>query len=122
MLVRNESILNVWTSDFDDIGYDLKKDGWLNNFADAKKQSMREDRVPWSGAHKNHPEFFSIIFPALMDNDDIIIDWQCDVGWFFMFLFLMFYFFHTYAHLVAFHYFRLFCHCIPLHSTPYYGI
>src|SRR5450631_1644576 len=93
VLVRNESVLHVRTSDFEDMGYNLKRDGWLNSFADAKNQSMREDGVPWRGAREKRPEFFSILFSALTDKDDIIMDWQCGLGWFFFSLFLMTLFF-----------------------------
>jgi hypothetical protein len=57
VLVRNESILNVRTSDFEDMGYNLKRDGWLNNFADLKNQSVRDDGVLWRGACEKRPEF-----------------------------------------------------------------
>jgi hypothetical protein len=59
----NESVLNVWTSNFEDIGYNLKIDGWLNNFTDVKNQSMRDDRLHWRGTREKHPEFFSYLFP-----------------------------------------------------------
>src|SRR5450631_1309456 len=75
------------------MSYNLKRDGWLNSFADAKNQSMREDGVPWRGAREKRPEFFSIIFSALTDKDDIIMDWQCSLGLFFFSLFLMTFFF-----------------------------
>ena len=93
MLVRNEFVLNVGNSDFEDMGYNLKRDGWLNSFADSKNQSMREDWVAWRGARENRPEFFSIFFSALTDKDDIIVDLQCGLGWFFFSLFLMILFF-----------------------------
>ena len=54
------------------MGYTLKRDGWLNNFTDEKNQSMKEYGVPWRGARKKRPEFFSILFSVLMDNDIII--------------------------------------------------
>jgi hypothetical protein len=87
VLVRNESVLNVRTSDLEDMGYNLKRDGWLNNFTNVKIQSMRDDRVPWRGARKIRPEFFSIIFFNLTDKDDIILDWQYGIGLFFTSLF-----------------------------------
>ena len=93
VLVRNEFILNVHTSYFEDMGYNLKRDGWLNNFTNEKNQVMREDGVPWRGAHEKYHEFFSIIF-FLMDKDDIIMNWQCGVGLFFIslnFISLFFY-------------------------------
>ena len=37
VLVRNETVLNVWTSDFKDMDYNLKRYGWLNNFTDEGK-------------------------------------------------------------------------------------
>jgi hypothetical protein len=55
VLVRNASFLNVRTSDFEDMGYNLKQDGWLNNFTDLKNQSMRDDGVPWRGAREKLP-------------------------------------------------------------------
>ena len=91
--MRNESILNVRTSDFEDMGYNLKRDGWLNNFTDGKNQSMREDGMPWRGAREKCPEFLSIIFFALTDKDNIILDWQYGVGSFFVSLFFMSLFF-----------------------------
>jgi hypothetical protein len=78
--VRNVSVLNVRTSDYENMGYNLKQDDWLNSFTDVKNQSMRDDRVPWRGAREKRPEFFSILFSALTDKDDIIFDWQCGVG------------------------------------------
>ena len=92
--MRDESNLNVLTSDFEDLGYNLKRDGWLNSFTDAKNQSTRKDGVPWRGAREKCPKFFSIIFSALADNDGIIMDWQCGLGLFFFsnLCFLMFYF------------------------------
>ena len=55
VLVRNGSFLNVRTSDFEDMGYNLKRDGWLNSFTDLKNQSMRDDGVPWRGAREKLP-------------------------------------------------------------------
>jgi len=83
-LVRNQSVLNVRTSEFEDMGYSLKRDGWLNSFVDVSNQSMRGDGVPWRGAREKRSEFFSILFSALTDKDDIIMDWQCGVGVFFI--------------------------------------
>ena len=84
MFVRNEYVLNVRTSDFEDMSNNLNRDGWLNNFTDAKNQLMKEDGVLWRGAREKHLEFFSIIFSALTDKDDIIMGWQYDVGLFFI--------------------------------------
>ena len=90
------------------MGYNLKRDGWLNNFVDAKNQSMREDGVPWRGAREKRPDFFSILFSALTDKDDIILDWQCGVGMisdflpisYFLYCFFAFFLFHfPFAHL-----------------------
>lgn len=72
--------MRVRTSEVDDKGYNLKRDGWLNSFVDANNQSMREDGVPWRGAREKRADFFSILFSALTDKDDIILDWQCGVG------------------------------------------
>ena len=97
--MRNGFVLNVQTMDFEDMGYNLKRDGWLNSFTDEMNQSIREDGVPWRVAREKLPEFFSIIFSALTDKDDIIMDWQCDLGSVFLllffscFCFLMFSFF-----------------------------
>ena len=44
--MHNESILNVRTLYFEDMSYNLKRDGWLNNFIDEKNQARKEDRVP----------------------------------------------------------------------------
>ena len=60
--MRNESVLNIRTSDFEDMSYNLKRDTWLNNFTDVKNQSMREDGVPWRGAREKRPKFFSSFF------------------------------------------------------------
>ena len=90
MLVRNEYVLNVRTLDFNDMGYNLKRDGWLNNFVDAKNQWMREDGVPCRGAREKHPKFFSIIFFVLTNKNNIIMDWQCGICMFFISLFFLF--------------------------------
>ena len=71
------------------MGYNLKRDGWLNSFSDVKNQSMSDDEVHRRGAREKCPKFFSIIFSVLTDNDNIILDWQCDVGSFLTSLFLM---------------------------------
>jgi hypothetical protein len=62
VFVRNVSVLNVRTSDFKDMGYNLKRDGWLNNFTDVKNQSVRDDGVPWRGAREKRHEFFPSFF------------------------------------------------------------
>jgi hypothetical protein len=80
VLVRNVSVLNVRTSDFEDMGYNFKRDDWLNSFTNVKNQSVRDDEVPWRGTREKRPKFFSIFFSALTDKDNIIFDWQCDVG------------------------------------------
>lgn len=51
-------------------------------------QAMRVDGVPWRGAREKRHKLFSIIFSNLTDKDNIIMDWQCDVGLFFISLFL----------------------------------
>ena len=127
MLVRNEYVLNVRTLDFNDMGYNLKRDGWLNNFVDAKNQWMREDGVPCRGAREKHPKFFSIIFFVLTNKNNIIMDWQCGICMFFISLFFFFltcYFFFicsifhsfSYPHLCAFGYSRRFR---SLHAAPF---
>jgi hypothetical protein len=93
VLVRNRSVSNVRTSDFMDLGYNLKRDGWLNSFTDLKNQSVRVDGVAWRGAREKRPDFFSILFTALTDKDDIIFDWQCGVGSFFLSKFSHFFLF-----------------------------
>ena len=35
VLMCNESMLNVETLDFENMGYNLKRDGWLNNFTNV---------------------------------------------------------------------------------------
>lgn len=85
--MRNEFVLNVRTSDLENMCYNLKNDGWFNNFTNVKNQLMREDGVPWKGVRKKRPEFFPIMFFALMNKDDIIMDWQCGIGLFLMSLF-----------------------------------
>jgi hypothetical protein len=87
VLVRNESLLNVRNPEFEDMGYNLKRDGWLNSFVDVHNQSMREEGMPWRGAREKGPDFFSILFSALTDKDDIVMDWQCGVGMFLISLF-----------------------------------
>jgi hypothetical protein len=72
------------------MGYNLKRDGWLNNFTDSKNQFVKVDGVPWKNAREKRPEFFSILFSALTDKDDIILDWQCGVGLFFFSSFFSF--------------------------------
>ena len=32
----NETILNIRSSNFEDVGDNLKRDGWLNNFVDVE--------------------------------------------------------------------------------------
>ena len=132
VLVRNESILNFHTSDLEDNVYNLKRDGWLNSFTDAKNQTMRADGVPWRGPREKGPDFFNVLFSALTVKDDIIFDWQCGVGSFFNFLFLMslFFLFHFICALFITHWFsfpnlfgficsRKFHHFLPLPSTPH---
>jgi hypothetical protein len=64
------------------MGYNLQRDGWLNSFTDEKNQAMKEDGVPWRGAREKRHEFYSILFSALTDKDDIVMDWQCGLGLF----------------------------------------
>ena len=104
--MRNRSVLNVRTSDFMDMGYNLKRDGWLNNFTDLKNQSVRVDGVPWRGAREKRPEFFAILFSALTDKDDIILDWQCGVGSFF---------FSSFSHFFPFGFFDFICNRFLIH-------
>ena len=85
--MRNESVVNVCASDFHDIGYNIKRDGWLNNFTEEKNQAIRENGVPWRGAREKRHEFFSILFSSLTDDDDIIMNWQCGVDLFFISLY-----------------------------------
>jgi hypothetical protein len=89
------------------MGYNLLRYGWLNNFVDAKNQSMWEDRVPWRGAPGKCPDFFSILFSTAMDKDNIIMDWQCGVGMFFISLFLI----------LIFLFVSLFSICFIFHSS-----
>jgi hypothetical protein len=44
------------------MGYNLKRDGWLNSFVDVQNQAVEENGVPWRGAREKRPEFFSIFF------------------------------------------------------------
>jgi hypothetical protein len=62
VLGRNKSILNVWTLDFKDMGYNPKRDSSLNRFTDVKNQFMRDDGVAWRSVREKRPDFFSIIF------------------------------------------------------------
>ena len=79
------------------MGYNLKGDGWLINFTDVRNQFIRGDAVPWKGGREKRPEFFSILFSALMHKDDIILDWQCGVGsFFFSCLCFLIFLFHSY--------------------------
>ena len=75
------------------MGYNLKRDVWLNSFVDDQNQCVREDGVPWRDAREKRPEFFSILFSALTDKDDIVMDWQCSVGMFLISLFFILVFF-----------------------------
>ena len=130
--MRNEYVLNVWTSNDKDMDYNLKRDGWLNSLTNVKNQSMREDGVPWRGAREKCPKFFPIFFSVLTGKDDIIIDWQCDVGWFFITLFFMSLFFNVlfyfifvsfsihfliliFSHFVVLRGFVIACHFIQRH-------
>ena len=61
-------------------GYNLQRDGWLNSFTEEKNQALRADGVPWRGAHEKQHEFFAILFCALTNKEDIIMDWQCGLG------------------------------------------
>ena len=58
------------------MGYNLKNNGWLNNSTKENNQAMKEDNVPWRGAHEKCHKFFSIIFSTLTDKDGIIMDWN----------------------------------------------
>jgi len=77
VLVRKDSVLKVRSMEFEKMDYNLKRDGWLNSFIDEENQLMREDGVPWRGAREKRHEFFSILFSALTDENDIVMDWQC---------------------------------------------
>jgi hypothetical protein len=116
------------------MGYNPKRDGWLNNFVDVQNQSVREDGVPWRGAREKRPEFFSILFSALSNKDDIVMDWQCGMGMFLISLFFILVFFlvsflssclifhlFPYPHLCAIGCTRRIRDCMLLHSAPYCG-
>ena len=47
---------------------------------EEKNQVLREDGVPWRDAHEKRHEFYAILFYALTDKEDIIMDWQCGLG------------------------------------------
>jgi hypothetical protein len=85
--------------------YNFKRDGWLKSFVDVQSQSMREDVMPWRGAREKRPEFFSILFSALTDKDNIIMDWQSGVG---MFLISLFFILNFSSQLVSFSIFSRF--------------
>jgi hypothetical protein len=55
--VHNRSVLNVRTSDFMDLGYNLKRDGWLNSFTDLKNQSVKVDGCLGEALVKSAPNF-----------------------------------------------------------------
>lgn len=38
------------------------------------------DGVPWIFAREKHHVFLSILLSTLIDNNDVIKDWQCGVG------------------------------------------
>lgn len=122
MLVRVNSVLKVWSIAFDKMGYNLQKDGWLNSFTDEKNQALSEDGVPWRGAREKRHEFYSILFSALTDKDDIVMDWQCGLGLFSTFLFLIFYYFislcYTFLQFGS-KCFRWFHYCVSCTSAPY---
>ena len=127
VFVCNDSVLNVRTTNFEDMGYNLKRDGWLNCFIDVKNQSMRGDEVPWRGAHEKRPEFFSVIFSTLTDKD-----WQCGVGLFFtslffislffMFLFLLLLVHFPFIYLSSSFCILLFWEVPSLHAAPFNAI
>ena len=85
---------------------------------------MREHGVPWRGAREKRPEFF-IFFSALTDKDDIIMDWQCGVGWYFISLFFMFflYLFHLpFIFLCSPSRISFFKEVLSLHANPFNAI
>ena len=51
--MRNDSILNVHTTNFEEMGYNLMRGGWLSKFTEEKNHAMREDGVSWRGAGEN---------------------------------------------------------------------
>ena len=73
------SILKVREEAKQEYGYNLQRDGWLNVFTDEKSQVMRTDMIPWRGAREKYHVSFSILLAILIDNNDIIMDWQCGV-------------------------------------------
>lgn len=81
--MRNISILKVRRTDFEESGYHLQRDGWLNSFTEENSQAMRENGVPWRGAREKRPEFFSILISTLTDKNDIVMDWQAGTGLYF---------------------------------------
>ena len=86
VFMQNDSVLDVRTTDFEEMGYNLKKDDWLNNFTEDKDQATKEDGMPLRGACEKRHEFFSILFSTLTEKDDIVMDWQCGVGLFIIFV------------------------------------
>ena len=52
VLVCNAYVLNVCTPEVQDLDYNLKRDGWLNYFVDAKNHLMKEDGIPWRSARE----------------------------------------------------------------------
>ena len=80
MLVRDTTALKVSDEALQKFGYNLQRDGWLNSFTEEKNQALRADGVPWRGTREKWHEFFAILFCALTNKEDIIMDWQCGLG------------------------------------------
>ena len=80
MLVRDTTALKVSDEALQKFGYNLQRDGWLNSFTEEKNQALRADGVPWRDAREKRHEFFAILFCALTNKEDIIMDWQCGLG------------------------------------------
>ena len=128
VLVRNESFFNVRTSKFEDMGYNLKKNGWLNNFVDAKKQSMREDGVLVKNAQFLLHHFLCPYgqrrnyYGLAMWRSYVLHLFVSHFHFFFLvslfstcFIFLSF----PYPHLCTIGCTNRFRHCMPLHSKTY---
>ena len=62
-----------------DLGFSLERDGLLLNFTDEKNQLMH-DQVPWRGAREKHSSFMQIIIESLINEGDIVMDWQAGIG------------------------------------------
>jgi hypothetical protein len=81
VLVPFGSILSVYEAeDYSKLGFSLEKDFLLHNFTDEESHLMKDGKVPWRGAREKSMEFLSIVIQMLTKKHDIVMDWQCGIG------------------------------------------